>query len=66
MIIKAIRAADEQDGSENICTGELRYRANWIGQLIVQVRKERFVAGEGWINEWIDAKPYHVTLSEDC
>jgi len=66
MIIKAIQEPQSDfDEALSICTGELRYRANWMGQLIVQIQKKRFISGKGQIREWVDAKPYQIALSED-
>lgn len=68
MMIKAVpeergRGDDGSDESLNT-SGQLRYRVNCIGKLVIQVRLERFKVGKGWKYEWVDAKAHHVTLIE--
>ncbi len=54
--------------NEPTSLGQLRYRVNCLGKLIIQVKVE-YSSNKNNIHrirsEWIDAKPHHVTLTED-
>lgn len=47
--------------NEPASLGQLRYRTNCIGKLVIQVKVKHYRLG----SQWIDAKAHHVTLTED-
>lgn len=47
--------------NEPVSLGQIRYKINCIGKLIIQVKVKHHRLG----SEWIDAKAHHITLTED-
>jgi len=47
--------------NDPVSLGQLRYRTNCIGKLVIQVKVKHHRLG----SEWIDAKAHHITLTED-
>ncbi len=49
------------NSNEPVSLGQIRYRTNCVGKLVIQVKVKHHRLG----SEWIDAKSHHVTLTED-
>ncbi len=65
MAIVGIKTPESAQAETLHTTGEIRYRVNCLGKLIIQTRVRKFTVGKGWNSEWIDAKSYDVRLTED-